>query len=219
MEVLVLRFDALLMSFGGVIVDQHNVTDRFPGTAMLTGLLANALGWQHGDADALAALQVRLVFAARWDVEPEPLLDYHTVDLGQPKMREPGWTTRGAPEHRDGGDAARYGTHQRLRHYWANGVMTLALALHDGDGPTLEALEHALRAPARPLLLGRKTCLPSGPLLLGRASGRDVLEALARVPRAQRPGSPPAARMAARWPAELGAAHASQVRTVHDLRD
>ena len=43
MRALVLRFDAPLMSFGGVMVDQHGVIDRFPGTAMLTGLLANAL--------------------------------------------------------------------------------------------------------------------------------------------------------------------------------
>ena len=28
------------MSFGGVIVDQNNVTDRFPGLSLLTGLFA-----------------------------------------------------------------------------------------------------------------------------------------------------------------------------------
>jgi CRISPR-associated Cas5-like protein len=37
MDILLLRFDAPLMSFGGVMVDQHGPTDRFPGLAMLTG--------------------------------------------------------------------------------------------------------------------------------------------------------------------------------------
>jgi len=48
MKALVLRLDAPMMSFGGVMVDQHGVIDRFPGVALLTGLIANALGWHHG---------------------------------------------------------------------------------------------------------------------------------------------------------------------------
>ncbi|WP_082411796.1 type I-E CRISPR-associated protein Cas5/CasD, partial [Methylogaea oryzae] len=98
MDILLLRFDAPLMSFGGVMVDQHGPTERFPGLSLLAGLFGNALGYRHGDAEALEALQARIEYAARWDVEPQALLDYHTVDLGQPKMREPGWTTRGEPE-------------------------------------------------------------------------------------------------------------------------
>lgn len=89
MNVLLLRFDAPLMSFGDVIVDQHNVTDRsFPRLSLLTGLLANALGYRHGDAEALEALQARIEFAARWDVAPARIVDYHTVNLGQEKMKD-----------------------------------------------------------------------------------------------------------------------------------
>lgn len=106
MKVLIMRFNAPLMSFGGVMVDQHGPTDRFPGRAMLTGLFANALGWEHGDFDRLQELQARLEHASRWDIEPYPLLDYHTADLGQKSMREPGWTTRRKTEHRAGGPAA-----------------------------------------------------------------------------------------------------------------
>lgn len=219
MDCLILRFDAPLMSFGGVIVDQHNGTDRFPGTAMLTGLFANALGWSHSDAEQLQGLQARLTFAARWDVEPEALLDYHTVDLGQPKMSEPGWTTRGTPEHREGGPDARKGTHQRYRHYWVNGIMTVATTLQVDGEPSLDDLEHALREPARPLFLGRKTCLPAEPVLIGRRQGNDLLSILRDVPRATRLGKVPDEPMQARWPAELGADHAAQVRPVYDLRD
>jgi len=230
MDILLLRFDAPLMSFGGVMVDQHGPTDRFPGLSLLTGLLGNALGWRHGDAAALGQLQGRIEFAARWDQTPEPLLDYHTVDLGQAKMigyadpakktEHGGWTTRGAPEHRAGGDSAKYGTHIRYRHYWANGVMTVTLTL-TGDGPpTVADLALALRTPARPLFLGRKTCLPSTPLLLGTTAAPDVLTALRQVKRAQRPGTRHTQDpMEACWPAHLEAQGASREITLYDRRD
>jgi len=275
MEVLLLRWDAPLMSFGGVMVDQHGPTERFPGVSLLAGLFANALGYCHGDADKLEALQARIEYAARWDVGPKPLLDYHTVDLGQPKMCEPGWTTRGEPEHRGGG-TAKTGTHIRYRHYWANGVMTLAVVLdanavdigrhagmdrrypdcmdasnpdhpwslgsggpcrNDGENlhstafvigdrgndeacsPSLQQLAQALREPARPLFIGRKTCLPSTPLLLGLIEAEDVLDALRQTPPARRNGQTPPDRLEACWPVRLGLSAQSREVAVYDRRD
>jgi len=219
MDALILRLDAPLMSFGGVMVDQHNVTDRFPGLSLYAGLLANALGWSHADGDRIGRLQDRLVVASRWDIAPEIIVDYHTVDLGQPKMREPGWTTRGTPEHRDGGPGAKLGTHQRYRHYWANGVLTTVLALAHEEAPSLGDIENALRHPARPLFLGRKTCLPSSPILLGRASGTDVLSLLKTVPRFPCSVRPQQGAMAARWSADIGNPREEQVKPVYDQRD
>lgn len=219
MEALILRFDAPLMSFGGVMVDQHNVTDRFPGHSLIAGLLANALGWTHGDADRIQQLQDRVLVASRWDIPGEPLLDYHTVDLGQPKMREKGWTTRGEPEHRNGGDEARLGTHIRYRHYWSNGVLTSAVSLSDTGSTTLGEVENALRRPARPLFIGRKTCLPSTPILVGRRTGTDVLAILKAEPRAARGGKPADLGMPACWPAGLADSDSESVRTVYDQRD
>jgi CRISPR system Cascade subunit CasD len=219
MEALILRLDAPWMSFGGVMVDHHNVTDRFPGLSLFAGLLANALGWTHADRERIGQLQDRLVLASRWDIAPEPIVDFHTVDLGQPKMREPGWTTRGKPEHREGGPDARFGTHQRYRHYWANGVLTATLALVDDSSPNLSDLEAALRRPCRPLSLGRKTCLPSAPILVGRAGGQDILSILGAVPRfacTVRPQNDP---MAARWPADMGNPREEQIKPVYDRRD
>lgn len=216
MDCLILRFDAPLMSFGGVVVDQINPTWRFPSKSLLTGLLANALGWDHRDADKLQALQDRLRFAARWDAEPVPLTDYQTVDLGQEFMIDTGWTTRGRCEDRKGGTAAT-GTHQRWRDYWANGVATVALAL-DGEGePTLDALEQALRMPARPLFIGRKPCLPAAPILIGRRHAQGVRAALAAEPLAdigprKRPNSIPAL-----WPLNEGTGASTEER--FDLRD
>ncbi|ROR32702.1 type I-E CRISPR-associated protein Cas5/CasD [Inmirania thermothiophila] len=227
MKALILRLDAPLMSFGGVIIDQHGFTERFPGKSLLTGLLANALGWRHGDFERLQALQARLEYAARWDVPPERLVDYHTVDLGQPKMREPGWTTRGEVEHRAGGPDARYGTHIRYRHHWADGLMTVALALTGEGEPDLETVRQALTRPARPLFLGRKACLPARPLLDPEPmrQGPDLLAILRAVPRWDRHGRPRqdtgVEKMEACWPADLGIPEGTrgEIRRVYDLRD
>ncbi|MEJ5199346.1 MAG: type I-E CRISPR-associated protein Cas5/CasD [Anaerolineae bacterium] len=222
MDCLILRFDAPLMSFGGVVVDQLNPTWRFPGKSMLVGLLANALGWDHRDTEKLQALQNRLRFAARWDAEPTPLTDYQTVELAHEFLRGTGWTTRGKVEERAGDvknqirQKGSY-THIRLRDYWANGVATVALAL-DGEGePSLDALEHALRAPTRPLFIGRKACLPAAPLLIGRREAQGMRAALAKEPLAdigprKRPNPIPAL-----WPLDEGTGAGTEER--FDTRD
>lgn len=184
-DILLLRLDAPLLSFGGMAVDERRVTRAMPGRSMLTGLLANALGWHHGDGVALDRLQERLDYAVRRDRRGEPLQDYQTVDLGQDFLSQ-GWTTRGRPEGRGG--ASSGGTHIRLRHYWAGAAYTVALTLQPADeAPRLDDLEAALRRPARPLFLGRKACLPSRPLLghadeVDRLSAPSPLAALAAVP-------------------------------------
>ncbi len=218
MNVLLLRFDAPLMSFGDVIVDHHNVTDRFPRLSLLTGLFGNALGYRHGDAEALEALQARIEFVARWDVEPTALVDYHTVDLGQEKMKNAGWTTRGVPEHRGGGDA-KFSTHIRYRHYWANGVMTASVTLTGDDEPTTIALAAALREPARPLFLGRKTCLPAAPILRAIVDAPDVLAALQQTPPETSAGRTVEITASACWPVQLGMELPGRVVAVYDQRD
>jgi CRISPR system Cascade subunit CasD len=223
MKALILRLDAPMMSFGGVLIDQHGVIDRFPGLAMLTGLVANALGWDHRDFDRLQGLQERIEFAARWDVAPQHIVDYHTVDLGQPKMCHPGWTTRGVPEHRAGGTAAKFGTHQRYRHYWMDGLMTVALGVRDGGEPDIDTILQALARPVRPLFLGRKTCLPARPLLDPDPvmEAEHVLDALRRSPCWGRDGSLTSAQdpREACWPAALDRGDARDVQTVYDQRD
>ncbi len=217
MDVLLLRLDAPLMSFGGVIIDQHNFTEHFPSVSMLTGLFANSLGYSHSDAGRLQTLQARILFAARWDVLPAVILDYHTVDLGQSKMVDTGWTTRGKREDRTGGEAST-GIHQRYRYYLANGVMTLAVTLKDSTKPSIDELEQTLRRPARPLFIGRKTCLPAAPLVLERRKAIDLKAALCNVPR--HPRADPHFPMPACWPLSDGGDELNCRRVeVYDLRD
>jgi len=185
MDVVLLRFDAPLMSFGSVVVDQHNKTDALPYRAMLAGLLANALGLTRRDEAQLAALQTRVRYAARRDRKGSPLVDYQTVDFDPkgPMASDLGWTTRGALEERKGGEASD-GTHIRFRHYLAGAMVTVALTLDPpGDPPTLRAVSEALRAPARPLFLGRKCCVPSVPVWLGETAAPSLRAALEQTPR------------------------------------
>jgi len=207
MLAVVLRLDAPWMSFGGVLVDHYGFTERFPGHAMLAGLLGNALGYDHADAPLLQELQDRLVYAARWDAIPATVLDYQTVDLGQPKMRYKGWTTFGIPDERKGGPASK-GTHQRFRHYLEDGLLTIVLRLEGDVPPRTEDLPGALRRPARPLFLGRKACLPARPLLdpvSPIVEAGSLVEALARIPAWNRDGSRGReARLLACWPEEEG---------------
>jgi len=174
---LCLMLDAPLMSFGGPLIDQHGVTRPMPGLALMTGLLGNALGYDHRDADQLERLQTRLCFAGASLRAGAPLVDFHTVELGQDFMRS-GWTTRGAPQYREGGSAGT-GTHIRYRHYLAGALRLIVLTLEPADEtPDLDQLAHALERPARPLFLGRKTCLPARPLCFGRVTAETPLAAL-----------------------------------------
>lgn len=216
MDCLLLRFDAPIMSFGGVCVDQINPSDPFPGKAMITGLIGNALCWDHRDTDRLDGLQERLRIAARWDAEPQRLIDYHTVFLGQDHLVGTGWTTRGRIKGRGSGQATS-GTHIRYRHYLANGVLTAAITVLGDDIPTLEHIEQALKYPARPLFLGRKTCIPSGPILVGRRHAAHLIDVLRAEPLADIGPRRRPQVVTARWPADDGGGY--QPEAVCDRRD
>lgn len=166
-EHLILRLEAPLQAWGDVAMDPRRPTRAFPSRSGLAGLLASALGWRYRDADRTTALQDALRYAVREDRCPQVIRDYQTADLGAIGIQ--GWTRWGL-EKRAG--SAKEGTQILEKSYLADGAFTVALALSDGaevalsDGlPTLEALEAALRRPARPLFLGRRGCPPSTPLL------------------------------------------------------
>ena len=176
---LILNLEAPLMSFGGETVDNLGVIRPFPAASMLTGLLANSLGWRRVERERHQHLQDRLVFAARIDREPAGgvrMTDFQTAQLG---ANDQGWTTRGRPEGRAGGANTYNAPHLRYRDYWADMRVTIALHLEPSeDTPNLDDLEAALREPARPLFIGRKPCLPSCQLSAGFSEGETALAAL-----------------------------------------
>lgn len=206
-DAVILRFDAPLISFGGVVIDNNGVTREFPARSMLAGLLGNALGWDHRDAPALQALQERIRHAVRCDRQGAVIRDYQTVDLSQPFLAR-GWTTRGVAQGRAGAEATRSGTHIRLRDYLADAVYTVALTLDPpAAAPDASRLAEALITPARPLFIGRKPCLPSAPIFVSRLQAADLRDALVRAPLSSRAadGRNLRAWFAAAGPAERGA--------------
>ena len=130
-----------------------------------------------------------------------------------------GWTTRGKPEYRDGDPKNAAGTHQRYRHYHADRLQMVAVTLTPSDeSPTLDEVAAALDAPARPLFLGRKACLPSGRLNAGFIEAPTLHAALEQLPRDRRAAS---AFLAAWWPEDPAATPPadSRVVAVVDERD
>ena len=180
---LVMRFEAPLMAFGGVAIDQLGPVRDYPAASMLTGLIGNALGWHWADGAAHQEMQDRIVFGARSERQESVLVtDSQNAQLAK---SDKGWTTSGAPEGRDG---ASYGApHRRFRDYHAELSLQVVLRLRPAAAaPTLEDVAEALDRPARPLYLGRKPCLPSRPLLASDADrwvgGSVVHDALRALP-------------------------------------
>ncbi|KAB0583219.1 type I-E CRISPR-associated protein Cas5/CasD [Ideonella dechloratans] len=177
---LLLRLEAPLMSFGTTAVDHRRPVQAWPAVSMLTGLLANALGWERSDNVALDRLQARIRWAARIDRPGTLLNDFQTAQLGKDDR---GWTTRGVVETRGGGDAAYNSPHLRYRDYRADASVLVALRLEpETEPPTLADLAAALDTPKRPLFLGRKGCLPATRISRGILEAADAVEALDQAP-------------------------------------
>jgi len=206
---LILHLEAPLLAFGGVRIDHIGVTRDFPALSMMTGLLANALGYRRTEWEKHQALQDRLVFAPRRNLESSAGLLTDTQNARLEK-NDRGWTTWGEPEGRDG---ASYGApHRRLRDYHMDQHVVVALRLQGDSAPDLDALAEALARPARPLFIGRKPCLPAGLLLRGEpfVEAATAYDALRKVAGAE-------AR--ALWPLGEGPNAGSEVDRIIDLPD
>ncbi|MGA7801459.1 MAG: type I-E CRISPR-associated protein Cas5/CasD [Gammaproteobacteria bacterium] len=184
---LLLRLEAPLLAFGGETIDNFGVIRDFPALSMLTGLLANALGWRREEDERHNQLQQRLVMGARIERMGERVTDYQTALLYE---KDQCWTSRGLPEGRASSpsysaqpNGRKALTWQRYRDYHADPAVLVALRLEPSEGsPTLHDLAEALDRPARPLFIGRKPCLPTGRIFFGWADGDNLLQVLQTAP-------------------------------------
>lgn len=175
MRHLIVSLEAPLMAFGGETIDNYGVIRWFPSASMLTGLLANALGWRRVERERHQRLQDRLVFAARIDREPATGVRFTDFQTAQLSGNDQGWTTRGVPEGRAGGADTYDAPHLRYREYFSDMRVSVALRLEpEEENPTLDDLAAVLKEPARPLFIGRKPCLPSGSLIDEQGTRRFV---------------------------------------------
>lgn len=152
MGTLLLRLAGPLQAWGYDSKFETRRTGREPTKSGVTGLLAAALGRKRDEAiDDLLALH----FGVRVDKEGELLHDYHTVQMKSGKT---------------------YVTH---RYYLSDA--TFLVGFESEDEKPLKTLEQALYNPAFPLFLGRRSCVPTLPLVIGvRPLG--LIEALRSEP-------------------------------------
>lgn len=209
---LLIRLSSPLIACGGETIDNLGVIRDFPALSMVTGLIANALGWDRGDDNLHNRLQTRLRMGARLETQGERLTDFQTAQLG---ANDKAWTTWGTVEERRGGAASYDSPHLRYRDYHADLTALLALRLEPADeSPTLDEVEHALDRPQRPLFIGRKPCLPVGRLVAGWVEAYSVLQALQLAPLASSEQG-----LRAQWPDGEGQLQGDRLVDVCDERN
>ncbi|MCI2422151.1 type I-E CRISPR-associated protein Cas5/CasD [Saccharopolyspora sp. K220] len=168
--VLLLRLAGPLQSWGDRSSFNRRDTRPEPTKSGVIGLLAAASGRAREDpVDDLAELQL----GVRVDQPGTLLRDYHTVsDYRGRALPQAGVSSKGVqkltspPKH----------THVTTRFYLQDAVFLAAAA---GPQALLETLDDAVRHPAFPLALGRRSCVPTQPICLGLREGtlHDVLAA------------------------------------------
>lgn len=178
---LILRLAGPLQSWGERSHFNERDTAPFPTRSGVIGLLAAALGRPRGQSiDDLA----RLSMTVRVDRPGVLLRDLHTVGGGLPAKA----TVTTAEGKKRSGDTGTLLTH---RTYLADAAFTIALTDTPpaGSDDVLPQCAHALRSPHWPLFLGRRSCPPEGPVLLGETD--DTLHHLVHLPLTtyRRPGN------------------------------
>ncbi|MFD3781209.1 type I-E CRISPR-associated protein Cas5/CasD [Streptomyces sp. NPDC058612] len=173
---ILLRLTGPLQSWGRLSHFNERDTAPFPTRSALIGLLASALGRTREEPiDDLTTLTLTV----RTDRPGIPLRDLHTVGGGLPARS----TVTTAEGKKRTGDTTTLLTH---RTYLADAAFTAALTATTRTPDTLlEDAAAALTHPKWPLYLGRRSCPPEGPLLLGTSD--DALHHLIHLPIAAPP--------------------------------
>ncbi|MFD9904073.1 type I-E CRISPR-associated protein Cas5/CasD [Streptomyces sp. NPDC059063] len=167
---LLLRLAGPLQSWGERSPFNERDTAPFPTRSGVLGLLASALGrGRDQPPDDLA----RLSLTIRVDRPGVLLRDLHTVGGGLPAKA----TVTTAEGKKRPGDTGTLLTH---RTYLADAAFTIAITGSPADTELLHRAAHALTTPRWPLFLGRRSCPPEGPLLLGTTA--DPLHHLVHLP-------------------------------------
>jgi CRISPR system Cascade subunit CasD len=158
MSVLLLRLAGPMQSWGTRSRFTNRDTGLEPSRSGVVGLLCAALGHRRDyPLDDFLALSM----AVRVDREGRLMRDYHTAQ--DVRRADP---TKGTQD-----------TVVSERFYLADADFLVGLEGLEADRAFLERLDAALRAPAWPLFLGRKSFVPSLPVAAGLADGGliDVL--------------------------------------------
>ncbi|MER7114106.1 type I-E CRISPR-associated protein Cas5/CasD [Saccharomonospora azurea] len=156
---ILLQLGGPMQSWGDSSQWNHRQTLGYPTRSGLIGLIAAALGIRRGED--LADLDP-LRFTVRVDRPGRRIIDFHTVGGGGLKL------PRAKGGHRDEPIVSH-------RHYLSDAVFTIAVA---GPDSLMSRVGRALRAPVYAPFLGRRSCPPGGPLVIGATDDpmRDLRE-------------------------------------------
>ena len=156
MAVLLLRLAAPLQAWGSSSKFIVRSTEREPTKSGVVGMIAAAMGIQRNDDAKKLAPLAQLRFGVRADKEGVLLKDFHTVQVPGEKHPEVSY-----------------------RYYLSDAAFLVAL--ESDDKTLLESIASALQKPVYPLYLGRKSCPPTLPVVLG-VKDEDMLTALKNEP-------------------------------------
>lgn len=143
MATLLLRLAAPLQAWGSDSKFNIRSTEREPTKSGVIGMIAAAMGIQRNDDPRKLEPLNALDFGVRVEREGKLLKDFHMVH-----------------EMVDKKDS-----HVTERYYLSDAVFLAAL--ESNDKAFLEQIAAALRSPVYPLFLGRRSCPPTLPLVLG----------------------------------------------------
>ncbi|GAA1291900.1 type I-E CRISPR-associated protein Cas5/CasD [Saccharothrix xinjiangensis] len=171
--VLLMRLAAPIQSWGHASAFNRRETADRPTKSGIIGLLAAAQGRSRTDSITdLGDLQL----GVRVDQPGTLLRDYHTVsDYRGVPLLSASLNAKGT--QKPTGPVKH--THITQRFYLQDAVFLAAVA---GPRGLIDTLRHALTHPAFPLALGRRSCVPTQPLLLADHTQPTVAAALRNTP-------------------------------------
>lgn len=164
MDFLVFQLQAPLSSWGEPAVGEYRGTAEHPSQSALIGLLGAALGLLREDDAAHAALRDSYGFAVARLSAGRLLRDYQTAQV------PPRSVLKGRPSSTRRAELSvpksDLGTILSTRDYRQDAASLVAIACRPGgqSAHALPDLAQALRTPRFTLYLGRKACVPGGPL-------------------------------------------------------
>lgn len=151
MYTLLLRLSAPLQSWGSESVYDNRETDYIPTKSGVIGMLAAALGIERGEPKPLEEL-ANLKFGVRVDRQGTRLDDFQITRMGE-----------------------KLNANLSHKVYLSDAIFLAGLSSEDAG--FLKKLEEALRYPKFAVFLGRRSCPPTLPLVLG-IRDRDLYESL-----------------------------------------
>lgn len=150
--ILFLRLEGVMQSWGERSQWHYRDTALMPTKSGIVGLIASAMGLRRGDP-TIVKLSNTLLIAIRADRQGVFMTDYHTVT--------------GIIRTANGGQRGKKDQNSTIisyRQYLYDASFLVGIS---GERSFLKECAEALGAPKWTIFLGRKSCVPSTPILVG----------------------------------------------------